>query len=63
MSNFAVVSLTENIVENIIVANSDDIPPEGSYLVACDNMPCDIGWIWDGLAFVNQDSLGNLNGN
>jgi hypothetical protein len=63
MSNCAVVQLDDNIVVNMIVATVDDLPPDGCYLIACDGMPCDIGWIWDGDEFVNQDRLGVPNGN
>lgn len=44
MANCAVVNKETNIVENIIVASTSDIPPEGTFLVPI--YQCDIGWQW-----------------
>lgn len=44
----AVVSLTDYIVVNIIVADaSKDPAPDGCILVDVTDIQCDIGWIYD----------------
>lgn len=48
MSNCAVVN-ADNVVVNLIVAESTDTPPVGCTLVEIPH--CDIGWIWDGTRF------------
>lgn len=48
----AVVQLSDNVVVNKIITTNDSIAPEGCVLVSIDNIPCDIGWVWDGYVFV-----------
>jgi hypothetical protein len=56
MANCAVVRDTDNIVVNKIVANPDNLPPEGTYLVLIqDGVMCDIGWLWDGVTFIDPN--------
>lgn len=53
MSICAVVQTSDNVVVNKIVAEPTDLAPEGCYLIPCDNVSCDIGWLWNGLTFIN----------
>lgn len=60
MSTCAVVQIADNVVINKIVASVTDPPQNGCYLIEVgEDMPCDIGWIWDGSEFVNPDGVGN----
>lgn len=44
----AVVDLVTFIVINIIVASAEtDIAPDGCVLIDVENVPCDIGWVFD----------------
>lgn len=57
MSNCAVVRNTDNIVVNKIVAEPTDLPPDGTYLVLIeDGVACDIGWVWNGVVFVDPNA-------
>ena len=55
MAICAVVRLVDSVVENRIIAEPTDIPPQGCQLVVCDGMACDIGWVWTGTEFVNPN--------
>lgn len=58
MSNCAVIDLETNIVINKIVAEPIDLAPDGTYLILiADGVICDIGWIWNGLEFINPNPL------
>ena len=57
MSNCAVIQISDNIVVNKIVAEPTDPTSEGTYLIQYDDMPCDIGWIWDGTQFINPNPV------
>lgn len=47
---------TNGVVVNIIMAEPSDLAPLGCFLVAIpDAAFCDIGWVWDGTAFVNPN--------
>lgn len=60
MSNCAVVQISDNIVVNKIVADSTDVPPDGTMLVVIeDGVMCDIGWTWDGTNFIEPITNGN----
>lgn len=60
----AVVKMSDFIVIDIIYAKLSDIPPENCMLVYCDNTPCEIGWYFDGINFIDPNkSVGALNGN
>lgn len=59
MTICAVINVETNVVENVIVAEVTDIPPENTYLVAIpDNVPTGIGHTWDGSNFI--DTAGNV---
>lgn len=48
MTICATVNIETNIVDNIIVAEVNDIPPEGTFLIeVTENNPCSIGMEWD----------------
>ncbi len=50
-TRYAVVN-ENNIVENMIMASIDDIPPLNCFLVELMNDQwCDIGAVWDGESF------------
>lgn len=52
----AVVDSATSIVVNIIVAQPDDVPPEGCFLVALDDTtPCSIGWVYADGVFVDPN--------
>lgn len=61
MTNCAVVQLSDNIVVNRIVAEPTDLAPEGTQLIQCDDMLCDIGWTWTGNEFTPPTEV--INGN
>lgn len=61
MANCAVVQSSDNIVINKIVADITDIPQEGCFLVSCDGLECDIGWVYNGLSFIPV--VENIDGN
>lgn len=64
MSVCAVVRIEDNKVENIIVAEPTYLPPNNTYLVICDDNLCDIGWIWNGIEFINPNlNVEETNGN
>jgi len=43
----AVVRLSDNVVENVVVADDESIAPDGCFLVNVQEIACDIGWIYD----------------
>lgn len=43
----AVVRLSDNVVENMVVADDESTAPDGSFLVNVQDVFCDIGWIYD----------------
>lgn len=48
MSRCAVIQNSDNLVVNIIIANPEDLPPLGCFLVDIDDKPyVDIGWFYD----------------
>lgn len=52
----SVVRLTDARVINIIIAQPSDAPPIGCELIeVVAGQPCDIGWYWDGVEFINSD--------
>ena len=56
MSNCAVCQLSDGLVINIIVAEPTDPAYEGTQLVLVpEGVPCDIGWTWDGTAFIDPN--------
>lgn len=56
MSNCAVVQSSDNVVINKIVAELTDLAPIETYLVLIpDGIMCDIGWVWNGVEFVNPN--------
>ena len=60
MANCAVVQLIDNVVVNKIVAEPTDLAPDGCYLVLIpDEVPCDMGWTWDGTNFIEPMNNGN----
>lgn len=50
-----VVDENTQTVVNRIVAEPTDLSPLGCYLVAQTDMAIDIGWVWDGVNFVNPN--------
>lgn len=49
----AVCRLEDGLVVNVIVASPSDLAPEGCQLIeVTEGQLCDIGWTWDGAAFV-----------
>lgn len=45
---------------NLIVADSNTLPPEGCQLIdIAPDQPFDIGWTWDGSSFVDTNNLGS----
>lgn len=47
---------TNGVIVNIIMAEPTDLAPMGCSLVGIDDgVFCDIGWVWDGAAFVNPN--------
>lgn len=60
----AVVDLTTNIVINKIVADAaTDLAPDGTRLVDVpEGTVYDIGWLWDGVAFI-PPVVGEISGN
>jgi hypothetical protein len=63
MSKCAVVQLSNSMVVNLIVAEPTDSSPDGCELILVPtDVPCDIGWTWDGTQFVPSDA-GVSNGN
>lgn len=61
MANCAVVQLSDGVVINKIVAEPTDLPPMGCQLVLIDDVMCDIGWVWDGAAFIPAEAPINDN--
>jgi len=57
MFNYAVINISDNVVINKIVADSTYIPPDNTYLIICDNIPCDIGWVWNENEFINPNPI------
>ena len=57
MFNYAVINTSDNLVSNKIVAEATYVPPDNTYLVICDNMLCDIGWLWNGTEFINLNPI------
>lgn len=55
MSICAVVNIIDNIVINKIVAEPTEPSQDGTYLIPCDNVMCDIGWIWNGVEFIDPN--------
>lgn len=52
----AVCQLSDGLVVNIIVAVPSDPAQGGCQLVEVMNdQPCDIGWTWDGTAFIDPN--------
>lgn len=52
----AVSRLSDGVVINLIVAEEDDIPPDGTRLVPVgDAQDCNIGWFFDGDSFINTE--------
>lgn len=53
----AVIDLATNIVVNKIVADAaTDLAPDGTFLVNVqEGVMCDIGWLWDGQNFIDQN--------
>ena len=43
----AVVRLSDNVVENTVVADDESTAPDGCFLVNVQDVFCDIGWIYD----------------
>lgn len=54
VTNAAVVDLATNIVINkVVVDDLTVLAPDGTYFVIVpDDVMCDMGWLWDGAAFV-----------
>lgn len=57
MNNYAIINISGNIVINKIVADPTYIPPDNTYLIECDTMICDIGWVWNGTKFINPNPI------
>lgn len=55
MSNCAVVQYSDNVVVNKIVAEITDLAPGGCFLIKIDGVMCDIGWVWNGIEFINPN--------
>jgi hypothetical protein len=54
----AVCDNNTNKVVNTIIAESLDVAPDNTYLVEITNdMWCDIGYIWDGVQFINPNPI------
>jgi hypothetical protein len=53
MADCAVIDKTTNIVVNKIVAEVTDLPPDNCFLVDVTNQFVNIGWVWDGVNFIN----------
>lgn len=52
----AVCDNNTNIVINTIIANVLDLAPDNTYLIEIkDDMCCDIGYIWNGITFINPN--------
>jgi hypothetical protein len=52
----AVCDNNTNIVINTIVADISDVAPNNTYLIEIkDDMWCDIGYIWNGITFINPN--------
>lgn len=52
----AVVRVLDGLVINIIIAQPGDMPPEGCELIEIMNgQPCDIGWYWAGVEFIDPN--------
>lgn len=47
MARIAVVRIEDNVCVSICIADVNDPPYEGTFLVDIDNMACNIGWIYD----------------
>ena len=43
----AVVRESDNVVENVVIANDQSVAPIGCYLVNVEGVSCDIGWSYD----------------
>jgi hypothetical protein len=57
MSVCAVIQKSNNVVINKIVAEPTDAAPDNTYLILCDTILCDIGWIWNGTEFINPNPI------
>lgn len=54
----ALINLTTNVVENIILANpAEDPAPEGFAIIDLSDTPqVTFGWYWDGTSFTNPNA-------
>lgn len=57
MSNCAVIQISDNVVINKIVAEPTDLAPDNTYLIQYDGLNCDVGWVWNGVEFVNPNPV------
>lgn len=52
--NCAVCQQSDGLVINIIVADVDDISPDGCVLIQVpEEAQCNLGWYWNGNTFTN----------
>lgn len=57
MSRCAVVDQGTGVVVNVIIASTEDEPPEGCVLVDVTALrEVGLGWLWDGAAFAAPSS-------
>lgn len=59
MARVAVVDVSTKTVLSIIIADAGEMPYPGTFLVDVDNIPCDVGWVYDPVVndFVNPNPL------
>jgi len=56
MTTCAVVQLSDSVVVNMIIAEPTDPAPEGCELILVPpDMPCGIGWVWNGTNFIDPN--------
>lgn len=60
MNIYALYQISDGLVIDKIIADSSYIPPEGYSIINIDNIPCDIGWIFNGNEFLPKEII---NGN
>lgn len=54
----AVVQLSDGLVINIVIAQPSDEPPIGCELIEImADQPCNIGWYWNGVEFVDPNPI------
>lgn len=59
MGKMAVSRLSDGVVINVIIAEENDMPPDGTRLIpVLDWQQCNIGWFFDGNSFINPEADG-----